>query len=201
MRSISNPIPGNIPKANAHPNSPSVPLSVYRELALELQTAQAKLNTLDKQNQELARENQELRQEISKAVNTVLRLQNFIDSQQQSQEYQKKHIEYHQTSQYQVEQPSHPKVEQRPENPRRVMKTPHKKKVFRSRPPVVPPQVKIPDSIPEQILVEEQEVRYYRQRQPKTSEVNGWFLALAIFLIVFTAFGAGYFIVRPLLKK
>lgn len=203
MRSISNPVPGNIPKANAQNHSPSVPLSVYRELALELQSTQANLDTLHGQNQELARENQELRQEISKAVNTVLRLQNFIDSQQQSQEHQKPHIDYHQPSRPEVEQPPRDRVEQRGENPRRVMKNPHKnkKKVARPRPPVFPPQIKIPDSIPEQVLVEEQEVRYYRQRQTQTSEVNGWFLALAIVLIVFTAFGAGYFIVKPLLKR
>ena len=193
MRSISNPIPGNIPKANAHPPSSSVPLSVYRELVAELQAAQAKLDTLAERNQQLAQENQEFRQEISKAVNTVLQLQNFIDSQQQNREYQKPHIEYH--------QPSRPQVQQRSEKPRRVMRSPHKKKVSRPRPPVVPPQVEIPHSMPEQILVEEQEVRYYRQRQPQTSEVSGWFLALAIVLIVFTAFGAGYFIVRPLLKN
>lgn len=203
MRSISNPVPGNIPKANAQHHSASVPLSVYRELAIELQTTQAKLDTLNGQNQELARENQELRQEISKAVNTVLRLQNFINSQQQSREYQKPHIDYHQPSPPQVEQPSGDRVGQRGENPRRVMKNPHKnkKKVARPRPAVVPPQIKIPDSIPEQVLVEEQEVRYYRQRQAQSSEVNGWFLALAIMLIIFTAFGAGYFIVRPLLKR
>lgn len=193
MRSISNPLQGNIPKANAHPHSPSVPLSVYRELAAELQAAQAKLDTLVERNQQLTQENQELRQEITKAVNTVLQLQNVIDSQQENREYQKPHIQYH--------QPSRPQVEQRNENPRRVMRTPHKKKVSRPRPPVVPPKVEIPHSIPEQVLVEEQEVRYYRQRQPRTSEVSGWFLALAIFLIVFTAFGAGYFIVRPLLKR
>ena len=192
MRSISDPIQGNIPKANAHHHSPSVPLAVYRELATELQAAQANLDTLTKRNQQLAQENQELRQEISKAVNTVLKLQNFIDSQQQSRGYQKPHIEYH--------QPSRPQTEQRSENPRRVMRTSHKKKVSRPRPSVVPPKVDIPHSIPEQILVEEQEVRYYRQRQPQTSEVSGWFLALAIVLIIFTAFGAGYFIVRPLLR-
>ncbi|MEO0969381.1 MAG: hypothetical protein AAFX80_13895 [Cyanobacteria bacterium J06639_18] len=201
MRSISNPVPGNIPTANAHHHSPSVPLSVYRELAVELQAAQAKIDKLNDRNQELTRENQELRQEVSKAISTVLRLQNFIDSQQQSREYQKPHIEYNPASHERFEQPSRKKVEQRSENPRRVVRTSHKKKVARPRPPVVPPQIKIPDSVSEQVLVEEQEVRRYRQRQPQSSEVNGWFLALAIILIVFTAFGAGYFIVRPLLKR
>lgn len=209
MRSISNPVPGNIPKANAHHHSPSVPLSVYSELAAELQATKAKLDTLADRNQQLAQDNQELRQEISKAVNTVLRLQQFIDSQQQNREYQKPHTEYHQPPRPQVEQPRHPQVEkprptqveQQSKNPQRVMRTPHKKKISRPRPPVVPPQMDIPNSIPEQVLVEEQEVRYYRQRQLQTSEVNGWFLALAILLIVFTAFGAGYFIVRPLLKR
>jgi hypothetical protein len=40
--------------------SPSVPLSVYRELAAELQATQALLDSLHAQNQQLSRQNQQL---------------------------------------------------------------------------------------------------------------------------------------------
>ena len=60
--------------------SPSVPLSVYRELAVELQAAQALLDSLNVQNQHLTRQNQQLRQEIEKAVQSILHLQQVVDA-------------------------------------------------------------------------------------------------------------------------
>ncbi len=52
--------------------SPSVPISVYRELAAELQAAEALLDSLNAQNQHLAKHNQKLRQEI--AINDSAKL-------------------------------------------------------------------------------------------------------------------------------
>ena len=58
--------------------SPSVPLSVYRELAAELQATQALLDSLHAQNQQLSRqnqhlaiENQQLHLEITNVVESV----------------------------------------------------------------------------------------------------------------------------------
>lgn len=48
--------------------SPSVPLSVYRELAGELQAARAHANVLKGKNQQLRQYNQELRQEIDSLI-------------------------------------------------------------------------------------------------------------------------------------
>jgi len=42
--------------------------------------------------------------------------------------------------------------------------------------------------------------RYRRRFQESASEISGWCLAIAILLILATAFGAGYLIVRPLYK-
>ncbi|MEL6167037.1 MAG: hypothetical protein AAFR37_26060, partial [Cyanobacteria bacterium J06628_3] len=56
--------------------SASVPLSVYRELAAELQATQAAIHQLNQQNEHLAQENHVLRQEIAKTVNAVIHLQN-----------------------------------------------------------------------------------------------------------------------------
>jgi len=52
---------------NHNPYLLSVPLSVYRELAAELQAAEAMLDSCNAQNQHLAKQNQQLRQEISKS--------------------------------------------------------------------------------------------------------------------------------------
>ncbi|MFM7371027.1 MAG: hypothetical protein ACKO2Z_25220, partial [Sphaerospermopsis kisseleviana] len=60
--------------------SPSVPVSVYRELVAELQAVQAKLDVVTNHNQKLSQENQQLRQEINKLVQSCLELQKLIDS-------------------------------------------------------------------------------------------------------------------------
>jgi len=57
---------GHKTPTTTHTYSPSVPLSVYRELAAELQAAEAMLDSCNAQNQHLAKQNQQLRQEISK---------------------------------------------------------------------------------------------------------------------------------------
>ncbi len=57
-------------------NTPTVPMSVYRELAGELQAAQQQLNGLKQDNQHLHQENQSLRLEIKKLVQSVQTLEN-----------------------------------------------------------------------------------------------------------------------------
>lgn len=171
--------------------SPSVPLSVYRELAAQLQTAEARLNSLKAQNQQLAKQNQHLRQEIEKAVF-------HLDEIADSAEVDKRTYTYHPTS-YSRSEPSLPVSE-----PRSMHRS--------SRPPTaVQSAVEAPSPFPtreagsvlsEKVFTEQEEGRYRRRGQPETaSEVSGWLLAIAILLIVATAFGSGYLIVRPLLQS
>jgi len=56
-------------------NTPTVPMSVYRELAGELQAAQQQLNGLKQDNQHLHQENQSLRLEIKKLVQSIQTLE------------------------------------------------------------------------------------------------------------------------------
>jgi hypothetical protein len=60
--------------------SPSVPVSVYRELVAELQAVQAKLDVVTNHNHKLSQENQQLRQEINKLIQSCLQLQKLLDS-------------------------------------------------------------------------------------------------------------------------
>ena len=48
--------------------SPSIPISIYREVTAELQTVQSQLQTLKTQNQQLTQQNQQLRQELENVV-------------------------------------------------------------------------------------------------------------------------------------
>ncbi|MBC6481902.1 MAG: hypothetical protein GDA56_33210 [Hormoscilla sp. GM7CHS1pb] len=60
--------------------APSVPISVYRELATEMQASQTKVELLKAENQQLIRQNQQLRQEIQKLVESAIYLQQVANS-------------------------------------------------------------------------------------------------------------------------
>jgi cobalamin biosynthesis Mg chelatase CobN len=193
----------NTSTATTQAYSPSVPLSVYRDLAAELEASQAMLEKLSVTNQQLTQENQLLRQEITKAVQSVLHLQKLIDSS--------KAATYHQTPH---SSPNYPSETNRPVTPV-PQAHPPQQRVSRKRPPVAPkvsnsgsrrqdfspPVMDINSPMPEPVFVEEQEVRYYHTSQPRGSQISGWMLVIAILLIVVGAFGAGYLVVRPLFEN
>ncbi|MFH7028115.1 MAG: hypothetical protein ACHBN1_22610 [Heteroscytonema crispum UTEX LB 1556] len=203
MRTISGSVQ-NTSTATTQAYSPSVPLSVYRDLAAELQVSQAMLEKLTVKNQQLTQENQLLRQEITKAVQSVLHLQKLLDSS----EYP---ATYHQTPR---SSPNYPSETTRPVTPVPQARPPQQR-VSRPRPPAAfevsnsgsrrrdfpTPVVDMSSPMPEPVFVEEQEVRYYRTSEPRGSEVSGWMLVIAILLIILGAFGAGYLVVRPLFEN
>lgn len=171
-----------------HTYSPSVPLSIYRELAAELQAAEAMLDSLNAQNQHLAQQNQQLRQEIDKAVQTVLHLQQVVDSS------------------YAVSWNSEPQMT--PDFRNAVPRPIHRS----SRPPTTVQSAVDGQSVfqkrgagsgsSEKLFTEQEEGRYRRRPQQEfASEISGWWLATAMLLIIVTAFGAGFLIVRPLLQS
>lgn len=66
--------------ASSHSYSPSVPLSVYRELVRELQDTQIELDDLEAENHHLFQQNQQLRSEIQKLVRYAKHLQKVVNS-------------------------------------------------------------------------------------------------------------------------
>jgi uncharacterized phage infection (PIP) family protein YhgE len=70
------------PAVPAQPNSyaPSVPISIYRELAAELDATRALLETVHTENQQLKQQNQQLRQEIDRLVQSALNLRSYSES-------------------------------------------------------------------------------------------------------------------------
>ncbi|HLO49840.1 MAG TPA: hypothetical protein VK211_15595 [Kamptonema sp.] len=190
----------------AAPNtySPSVPISLYREVAGELQAAQAMLESLKTHNQQLVQQNQQLRREVETVVHAALQLQQAVNSAQA-------------VSQIGMPQMPPVRVNFNPEPPR---PNPTPLHISSSIPELTPPatstssgsglELPFPFSEPEptaphlsEKLYTEQPERPYRLRtQPKkSSDISGVWLAAAIFLIVIAAFGAGYWVVRPLLIK
>lgn len=173
------------PQTPTNAYCPSVPISVYRELAAELQTAQAMLDSLSTQNQQLVKQNQQLRQEVERVLKSAQHLQQVVDSF---------------TPVAGVEVPRRQPMmssEPRSATPRSATSM-----------PVVefPPPHQKSDSASspyrETLVIEQEETRSRRTSSSEGfSEVSGWFLIIAIVLIVLTAFGTGFLIVRPLLNN
>ena len=168
----------NPPKAS-HTQSASVPLSVYRHLAAELQATEARLNSLNAQNHQLATENQHLRQEIEKTVQSVLQLQQSVDSAGVvSRRY----------------------AQNSSNNFRAEAKRPGSESL-----PM--PEKSVVVSLPtrevglEKVFTEQESVRYRRRFSADRPKMSGRWLAIAIVVTMVTAFGAGYLIMRPLLPN
>ena len=174
---------------------PSVPISVYRELAAELQAAKAMLDSLNSQNQQLVKQNQQLRQEVEKVLHATNNLQLVVTS-------------FAPVSGYQQGVPSETEGSFR----QPVMRSPSRQAAASAPPPssgnvpgmeFPPPRQKsepAPYPYGESMVMEQNDPRSHRTLSRENSpEINGWLLILAIVAIVLTAFGTGFVIVRPLL--
>ncbi|GAA6614567.1 hypothetical protein [Scytonema sp. NUACC26] len=187
MRATTGSVNNTTSSATTPSYSPSVPLSVYRDLASELHTVRANLNSLSAQNQQLVQENELLRQEISKAVESILHLQKLVDSQPK--------VSYSQA-------PPPSSHDSKPQAKKQMTQPSSKKQVFRPRPLAVTNEVEIDLPTPQSVYVEEQEASYYLQdEEPEPSQLNSWWFIVAILFIIVMGFGAGYLIVRPLLGQ
>lgn len=188
MRASTTSLP-NTPTPNGS-YSPSVPISVYRELAAELQAAEGKLEALNAQNQQLVLQNQQLRQEIDKAVKYVLDIQQVVDAAGT-------------VNQMPINTANFKPELSRPVSVPRLM--------HRLSQPLSPAQNAVvnPSYVPTKeakantkVFTEQHEEGSNRRSQlESTSEISGWWLAITILLIMVTAFSAGYFIVKPLLPS
>lgn len=167
---------------------PSVPISVYRELAAELQAAQATVESLTSQNQQLVKQNQQLRQQVEKVVQSAQHLQQIVATFGPTGEKEMPR------SQFTVPPAPRPV----PPPPPRAASIPEDIEF------VPPPSSPEPDSSPytETVVIEQEDTRSRRTSPSEGfSDVSGWMLIVAILLIVLTAFGTGFLIVRPLLNN
>lgn len=172
------------PQAPSAGYSPSVPISVYREVIAELQATKNSMEAMKVQNQQLAKQNQQLRQEIERTVQAALQLRQVSNAMPGIN----------------PAAPPAPRLDVIPEvEP--TLQIP----VMPLRMPVPPKADPIPPNLelPEEKLVIEQESKPRRKVQLEQDthfELSGWMLATVIALIVVTAFGAGFLLVRPLLS-
>jgi cobalamin biosynthesis Mg chelatase CobN len=243
---------------------PSVPISLYKELAEELQSAQNKVTSLQLQNEQLLKNNQTLIREFTKEFEAIvgssqqlLKLLKTMGTEMQEQSFPKQQEPQQQEPRRQdfvpppptnVSKPIEPTAKSKPAvnaignsqpvaprgpegKPRtsnnglevengdrraqRVQESVAKSKqtnapfpqpnkqaaaknttVAKSAMPLAPtPTAKIKSH------QEEPSTLPNLESTSKEESMSGWWLALTIVLIVFTSFGAGYFLMRPFVNS
>lgn len=168
-----NPSPGN--------QVPSVPITVYRELATELQITHAQVDSLSQQNRYLTDQNRQLRQEITRIVQSALQLQHLVDS------FQPGNFTAPEAFEPEPSPPPSPKVVgERPMPPPPPL---NMQEMTGMAPPPAPRFTEQPDPS-----------RQVRMRPERSRDLGGLWLAAMIFIIIVTAFSAGFFIMRPFLN-
>lgn len=192
MRPITRPAPppgrsatrsttGHQPASN---QVPSVPITVYRELATELQMTHAQVDSLSLQNRRLTEQNQQLRQEISRIVQSALQLQHIVDS--------------FQPGSFAIPDTFESAPPYAPASPPSGLPG--------ERPGPTAPPVSFQEATgmapPAPRFTEQPESpRPVRMRPPRSHDMSGLWLAVMIFVIIVTAFSAGFFIMRPFLTS
>ncbi|HIK15134.1 MAG TPA: hypothetical protein IGS53_07605 [Leptolyngbyaceae cyanobacterium M33_DOE_097] len=175
MRNVPPLSAGASPSTPTH--SPSVPISLYREVASELQTTKKQVESLKTQNQQLVEQNQKLRVEIERVVQVALRLRQIADAQ---------------NAESGTAATALPGVELRPENGSQ----PANAISFGLAKDTAEPGID-----PNRLFTEQEAKPQRTSSSERFPEVSGWWLILVVFVIVITAFGMGFAIVSPLLPK
>ncbi|NEQ43977.1 MAG: hypothetical protein F6K00_10630 [Leptolyngbya sp. SIOISBB] len=221
--------------------APSVPISVYRELAAELKTTQSTLDALTQQNHEIIRQNQLLRTEIQRFVHSATQLghfaggmpaetypvaqesspiappaEMFMDSIEESlpppppptpQRPPVRVPELSQTAPPNAPPPAPPvPTDKRPQGRggerhgtassrvnSAIVPHPKGKKRDRSRP--------APDAKSYRLFTEQPDEGRPLSKVASRSDLGNLWLATTILVVVVSAFGAGFLIMRPLLNR
>lgn len=162
--------------ASANGYAPSVPIPVYRQLAAELETTKALLESVNRQNQELTQQNQRLRQEVGRLVQSALTLQQLVGGNAQS-----------------VSVPSVSSVPAPPTVPAAPSSF-----SAPAAPSVMPATPDLPNF--EELFAEQAQESRPSTPSPRR-DMGGLWLTLVIVAVMLSAFGAGFLVVRPLLQN
>lgn len=156
---------------------PAVPISVYRELAKELQETKGELETLKQQNHQLTNENKLMRQELDKITQCVQSFQQVKGNPN----------------------PSNPPTVplDKPIIPTFPSETQPPSPINPASPPLEPAFDDMDGHEEYAIEVEPPSKNRRFSLLDSSGDISGWLLAIAIALMVLTAFGAGFLFVRP----
>lgn len=203
---IQNPTVSNgTPPGGSSPYSPSVPISLYREVTAELQASQTLVDSLKTQNQQLLEQNQSLRQELEHVIRAASQLQQAIEvargTSQVGLSQMPPSVVSGAPASFAVNSGEADVLAVPPQVAPSLAASPESQ--GRDRDLVFPPPPGQPQGggQPDLQFSEEPEGRLRPASQPERSELSGVWLVVSIALIVVAAFGAGYWVVRPLLQQ
>jgi len=188
--------------------APSVPISVYRELATELKTTRMTLDSLTQQNQQLVRQNKLLRNEIQRFVQAAEQLGQFAGVMPQPPVHSRE--EFIPRDQGQPDTTAAPPPRSLADEPfvpdsagatfnSAIVPHPQARKRDRSNSAKPHPTPNDPQK-PRLFTEQPENMRPFSKISSKPDLGNLW-LATTILLVVITAFGAGFLIMRPLLNR
>jgi hypothetical protein len=191
------------------PTISAVPISLYRELCSELQEKNGEVNALQLKNQRILDENQQLRQELQRLVQMVMQTHHQVSQIPSAESRSSVNDE---SEQYYPVYPTTPQSSQEgtlnlkaPTPQRTALKPAHSLQANPLRLAPVAKQgspIQMPDR-EEWLTGTHQPLaqRLFQQGTTMAQELRGWRLALVISLIILSAFGAGFLIVRPLMNS
>lgn len=194
----------NIPNPASY-SSPSVPISVYKQLAGELNVAKNEVTALKTENQQLRSNNQKLQNQVLQVIQAGEHLKQMVNRYDFGAESYQLAPSDQATPTKEIA-PAFP-VPQLPES------TPQPQQVAPPAPAKIPSQKKSKSpqrqATPTQSPKSAKPVKLATvdpSSHPKTTDeaeggVNGWFIFIVAIAIVCTAFGAGYMVVLPLLNN
>lgn len=203
------------------PTISAVPVSLYRELCSELQEKNGEVNALTLKNQRLLDENQQLRQELQRLVQMVMHTHHQVSqipSADSKAGLSEQFLEQFNVSASIENAPAklNPAVSKNAPFKNAAPKNAAKPTAQSLSIPATslqPSRRSVPVSAPvltnptpdreEWITGTHQPMaqRWLQQGSTMAQELRGWRLALVISLIILSAFGAGFLIVRPLLNQ
>lgn len=188
----------------------SVPISIYRQLSGELEAAKTQIDALKRENEQLWEQNQYLNQELTQIVDSAQHLKQMVlnfdlgINTQGSSGYGVRHesVTSHQSpvTNYQLPinpQPSIPDIQSPIPNPQPSIPNPHTESSLILSSQSESSQLA---AIQPEIVTSQDHNLHQSIKSEDSSRMNTWLLTIAIMLIVFTAFGTGFMIVRPLLQ-
>lgn len=187
------------PPARGAAQAPAVPLSLYREVANELQTAKSDLHSLKTENQQLIQQNQQLRLEIERVVQSTLHLRQLADSYRSGQgtlETFSSHLEALDFNAPAIA-PAHDSLDSTAAKLASASEATHL--ISATSANEIPNAPASP--APTRVLTGQESQPHPNAAVESSGEISTWWLVLVVCLIVVSAFGTGFLIVRPLLPS
>ena len=174
--------------------SPSVPVSVYRELAAELQATKAMVDSLSTQNNHLHQQNHLLRQNIHQMVQVALQLGHHAGVAHPAESEMT----------YSVPPTAYPPVESgEPMMEPPMLQEPMLEESMLQSPmenSPTDPQLRRKTAISKLVTEQSGENRRYSLDPSVNGSLSTLWLIASIVIIILTAFGAGFLIMRPLIN-